>query len=76
LQAEIDAAAASAATAVYATNLAQLSNKATARANLQISTYHPGYPTFTPIPGDPIEGKLTFTLLNGMQYEVTAFKVI
>jgi hypothetical protein len=75
LQAEINAAAASAATAVYATNLAQLSNKATARANLQISTYHPGYPVFTPQPGSPSEGKLTFTLLNGTQYEVDAIKV-
>jgi hypothetical protein len=76
LQAEIDAAAASAATAVYATNLAQLSNKAAARANLQISTYHPGYPSFTANPGQSILGKLTFTLLNGTQYRVDATKVV
>ncbi len=40
LQALVDDAAAAAATAVYATNLAQLSDKALARSNLQLPSYY------------------------------------
>lgn len=74
LQADIDNAALSAANAVYATNLAQLPNKAAARANLQIAAYHPGYPMFIATAG-PTVGKLRFTASNGLQYYVDATQV-